>query len=219
MSTVKAVSALWRAGLVLALGAVVWLGLAVRPAGGQEAAEQARTVVERLAEQAIAVLERSELSPEAKVRELERLLDEAADLSQIAKLVLGRYWRSASDVERSRFVELFRKHLRRQLASRLDLYRGQRLEVGESVPLDARGRNVLVRSRILSPDAAPVAVDWVLRRQGERFRIIDVVVEGVSLLRSQREEVAAILAREGFAGLFARLEEALRAQEGATSRE
>jgi len=177
------------------------------------AARDPARFVEEIGQRALAVLRRRDLDRAAKVRALERLVEEATDLELLARLVMGRYWRQATPAQRARFVELFRQLLRRAIAERLDRYSGQTFEVTGSEPVGRR--DVLVHTRVRSPGGRQaIAVDWRIRRVGERLVVIDVIAEGVSLLLTQRNEVAEVIGREGIDGLLRRLEERLREPAG-----
>lgn len=191
--------------------------LGARAAGAAEdRAKAAEALIERLAREAVAIVARRDLDLEGKLSRLERLLEEATDLDLIARLIMGRYWRLASPEQRRRFIALFRALLRRSMARRLERYSGETLEVTGSVPLNGGGRDIIVRSRVRRPGGRPpYAVDWVVRQRDGRFLIIDVIVEGVSMLVEQRAEVAAIAGRRGIDGLLAELERRLEEPEGA----
>jgi phospholipid transport system substrate-binding protein len=69
-------------------------------------------------------------------------------------------------------------------------------------------KDVVVSTRILRPSGPPIDADWRVRTTGERYRIIDVMVEGVSMVITQRSEFAAVVQRHGLQGLI----EVLRAR-------
>ncbi len=188
---------------------------AVATAAPAPAPEAAAAFVRRLGERAFAVLRRRDLDRAGKLRALEVLVEEATDLELLARLVLGRYWRRATPAQRARFVDLFRRLLRKSLAERLDDYGGQTLEVVGAEPV---GRaDVLVHTRVRGPGTGKaLAVDWRVRRRNGRFVVIDVIAEGVSLLITQRSQVAEVIGREGIDGLLRVLEERLRRPGGPT---
>ncbi len=191
-------------------------GLTTSGAVAATAEEEAARFIARLGERALAILRRRDLDRAAKLAALEALVEQATDLELLARLVLGRYWRRATPEQQARFVALFRQLLRRGLARRLDDYSGQSFEVVGAEPV-GRG-DVLVHTRVLSPDASqPVAVSWRVRRRDGRLVIIDVIAEGVSLLITQRSEVAEVIGREGIEGLLRTLERRLREPEPAAA--
>jgi phospholipid transport system substrate-binding protein len=193
------------AGLGL-LGALVPGDLA-RAAPPTAAEEVVRRLVDQvwrmLAEEGIENVDRDDLLA---------VVDEGADLSLLGRLVLGRYWRQANPRQRTEYLRLFRHYIFQAFVQRLRQYVGNELgyaserfqiiasrQVGE--------RDVLVQSRLAPPTGQPVRVDWRLREgQGEPV-IIDLIVEGISLLVTQRSEFAAVLERGGIDGLLSELRE------------
>jgi phospholipid transport system substrate-binding protein len=163
-------------------------------------------------DRALAVLRRQDLDKAGKLAALEELLEEATDLDLIARLVLGRYWRDATAEQRARYLQLFRALLRRAIAERLDRYSGQTYEVADVQPID--DRDTVVRTLVHRPEGGqPYVVDWRLRRSDGRLLVIDVIAEGVSLLLTQRSEVAEIVGQKGIDGLLQVMEERLQRQD------
>jgi phospholipid transport system substrate-binding protein len=125
-------------------------------------------------------------------------------------MTIGRYWRSGSIQQREAYVELFREYLLKSFTLRLKSYAGSDMGTARDhfaiVGARAVGKNdVVVRSRIDPPSGAPLQVDWRLRARDERLFVIDLVVEGVSLLITQRSEFGSVLERIGIDGLIAEL--------------
>jgi phospholipid transport system substrate-binding protein len=121
----------------------------------------------------------------------------------VARLILGRHWRTASAAQQAEYLELFRAFALHTLASRLDVYGGQNFEITGARVV---GRDdALVSTRILG-EGPPLAVDWRVRqRDDDRMVAIDVIVEGVSLIVTQRSEFGAVIERRGIDGLLAEL--------------
>ena len=148
--------------------------------------------------------ERSGLSDRQKFDALVALLDGPIDLDLVARLILGRHWRTVDDAQRQEYLTLFREYALANLASKLHLYRGQSFEVtGAKVVSD---QDALVTSRILSNGEPPLQVDWRLReRDGGAPVTIDLIVEGVSLIVTLRSEFGSVIERQGFDGLLVEL--------------
>lgn len=189
-----------RRGLLAAFAAGS-LALAAGPAdAGRE--EEAAAFIKRIADRALSILSQTDKDQKTRIAELERLLEEATDLDLIAKMVLGSYWRRATPDQRRRYLELFRKLVRKELASKINRYNGERIEVVGSRDIDDRDTVVstLVHRAEKQP---PYRVDWRVRRSKGRFLIIDVVAEGVSLLITKSGEFREIVAKRGIEGLLA----------------
>jgi phospholipid transport system substrate-binding protein len=191
-----------------ALALLPWLvpGGAARALPSAAAAEQ---VVQRLVDQVLRLLD------EGGVDNLDQgvllsVLDEGTDLTLLGRLVLGRYWREANQRQRTEYLQLFRHYMLQTLVQRLrqyvgsDLsYAGERFQIIASRPVGER--DVLVQSRVAPPSSQPLRVDWRLRERPGEPVIIDLIVEGISLLVTQRSEFAAVLERGGVDGLLTEL--------------
>lgn len=126
-------------------------------------------------------------SREAK---LKKLLEEGFDVDLIARIVLGRYWNTATPAQREAYITLFQDFIVLTFARRFQDYNGETFEISGAVP---RGkRDYFVKSLVRRPSAADVAVDWRIRCNSE-CRIIDVVAEGISQVQTYRSEYGAII--------------------------
>src|SRR5687768_9376034 len=107
---------------LLALGS--WHGLRAEPS-----ADAARTLIQTVGDEVLTVLRDASLGDQDKVERLVALLNGPIDLDLVARLILGRHWRSASEEQRAEYLELFRAFALHTLASRLDVYGGQEFEI------------------------------------------------------------------------------------------
>jgi phospholipid transport system substrate-binding protein len=192
-------------GMVLAAALLVSIGGDAR---AQPSA--AESVVQDLAQQIWTLLERPDLDKSSRVQELTGLLESKTDVGLLSRLVLGRYWRLMSDEQRKGYQELFRVVVMRDLATRLDRYASDASgSVEDHFKIVAASRvsddDVVVRSTVIPEAGKPVTVDWRLRQRAEGPVIIDLVIEGVSLLVSQRSEFASVIERSDMDGLLAEL--------------
>jgi phospholipid transport system substrate-binding protein len=197
-------SAFDRRRLLLALTAGGLLPLGWRAAGAAPSADAARALIEDVSAKVLAILSDQALADRQKFDALVELLERPIDLDLVARLILGRHWRTANDTQRQQYLGLFREYALANLAAKLHLYRGQSFEVtGARVVSD---KDALVTSRILSDGEPPLQVDWRLReRDGAGPVTIDLIVEGVSLIVTLRSEFGSVIERQGFDGLLAQL--------------
>jgi phospholipid transport system substrate-binding protein len=167
-------------------------------------AESARSLIAQVSAQVLAILSDQGLSDRQKFDGLVGLLSQPIDLDLVARLILGRHWRTASDAQREAYLELFREYALANLASKLHLYRGQGFEVTDAKVVSEQ--DAVVTSRILDPGEPPLQVDWRLRaRDDGSLVVIDLIVAGVSLIVTLRSEFGAVIERQGFDGLLAEL--------------
>lgn len=196
----------------LLLGALTVLTSIAGSSPGSAAArdvDQARALVTRLVEHILQVIGSNQESG-SQERKLMAAIESQTDLSLLARMTMGRHWRSASTQQREAFVVLFRRYLLKSFASRLKGYAGTELGRARDHFAITGTRSVgkadiVVRSQIEPPSGAPLEVDWRLRSRGDQLFIIDLVVEGVSLLITQRSEFGSVLERKGIDGLISEL--------------
>ena len=173
-------------------------------AGATATAADAERFIAALGERTMRVLDRPGSDQAGRARGMAELLDQAVDIEVMARLVLGRHWRAASDVQRREYVSLFRAHTLATQGPRFSTYTGsERFEITGS--RDAGGEDTLVNSRIVYVGDPPTHIDWRVRRGGERLMIVDIVAEGVSLLVTTRSEFDSIVGRGGMDGLLREL--------------
>lgn len=151
--------------------------------------------IESLGEETISAITQPDVSEDARLEEFERLFRKGFDVDTISRFVLGRYWRQASPQQRDEYQKLFADFIIHTYASRFRQYSGETLLVdGER---KATERDTIVSSQINTPDGPPVRVDWRIRSNSEDYKIIDVIVEGVSMAITQRDEFASVIRRGG----------------------
>ena len=179
----------------LGFAAAVATGIALAPMAQAAASNEAETFINSLANQALKDLSDKLPEPELEKR-FKELLDKNFDMPRIARFVLGRYWNGASDKEKQDFQTLFEAYVVRAYSVRFSEYSGETVKVTGS--RSDSPENVVVASQINQANGAPVVkVDWIVRKDGDSFRIADVSVEGVSMVLTQKQEFAAVIERNG----------------------
>jgi phospholipid transport system substrate-binding protein len=196
----------------LAVG-LVGLALTWAAGGSVGAAEslevRAETFIASLTENAVQALTVEGASRTERVRRFRRLFNDHFAVRGIAKWILGRYWRRASDRERGEYLTLFEDMIVVSYVDRFANYTGETLAITKTVALD--DGNAMVFSEIARPAGGPpVRVDWRVATEDGRLRVVDVVVEGTSMSTTLRSDFGSIIRRQG--GKVAGLIEVLRAK-------
>jgi phospholipid transport system substrate-binding protein len=195
--------------LAIAAGFLVSVPLA-GPIAAPASYPGAEQVVRDLANQIWATLNISSADDRARVDRLVALLEAHTDVDLISRLALGRYWNQLPEAQQKDYQQLFRDVVIRSLARRLNGYAPdakdpieKRFQILGSAP--AGKSDTLVRSKVFPRDGPPLALDWRVREGDAGAVIIDVIVEGASLLVSQRSEFAAVIERQDLNGLLVEL--------------
>ncbi len=171
-----------------------------------EAVNGASQFIQWLADQAIAVLGASNSTLETREAEFRRLLGQGFALPFISRFVLGRYWRTTTPEQREDYQELFAEYILRTYSNRLGGYAGETFKVTGARP--AGKQDILVATRIDRPSGPPIKADWRVRIFDNEYKIIDIMVEGVSMAVTQRSEFTNVVRSQGIDGLL----QALRAR-------
>jgi phospholipid transport system substrate-binding protein len=161
-----------------------------------ESVDDALQFVEVLAQRAIATVTDKQLSQIERDERFRRLFVASFDVPEIGRFVLSRYWRNASSEQQQEFVALFEDIVILTWNKRFQGYSGERLEaLGASRDGD---RGWVVDSRIVKVQGPPIAVQWHLRQGGDgSFRVVDVIVEGVSMAITLRSDYTGALQANG----------------------
>ncbi len=122
------------------------------------------------------------------------------DLDLTSQLVLGKFWGRATPEQRTAFKDLFAQYLLNAYARQLDAYRIETLAV---VARKRVGENDFLIRTSIARDGDTVHAVWRVRAQGGEYRIIDVLIDGISLALTQRSEFTSVIGREGFDGMLA----------------
>jgi phospholipid transport system substrate-binding protein len=177
-------------GIVLALVVIAGVSGAPSPAGAEEAPV---AFIRALGDQAVSMI-RSDTPLPNKAYYFNQMVRHDFDLTGISRFVLGPYWRAASPAERRQFRDGFADRL-------VHIYGQQLADIGDGDFVVTGSRvvpnGVVVTSRILRPQGAPIAVDWRLGIRDGVYKIEDVAIDGVSMALAQRSEIAALIARTG----------------------
>ena len=127
------------------------------------------------------------------------------DTPYAAQLVLGKHWRTATPAQRKRFVDAFYKSLLYTYGDAMVDFTGDRLRVFPTKVADADER-ATVRTEIKRSNGTKVAVNYSLRKTNGEWKAWDVVIDGISYVRSYREDYGAEVQQKGLDAVIARLE-------------
>lgn len=183
------------------LGAIFFATLlAFAPASRARAnarpAKDAGTFVAQLAQDAIDKLSTPNLAEEERVKRLRGLFADGFDIPLIARFVLGRFWRAATEAERKEYVDLFRELVIVTYARRFHEFTSARLRV-LSVSRPNEDNDVIVAVELAVPGKPQVRMDTRVRQNPGQFKIIDISIEGISMALTQRDEFASVIQRGG----------------------
>lgn len=155
----------------------------------------ARALIERTVDDVLKILNDEALDSAERRSRLEQLAWERFDFDTMSKAVVARYWRSFTAPQKVDFVAEFKAFLSRTYGDRIDRYTNEQVEVvGQRVT--PRG-NVMILTRIVGGQYGGAEVEYMLKHREDRWRVIDVKVEGISLVLNYRDQFKSLLAKGG----------------------
>ncbi len=149
--------------------------------------------VEELVNDAISKLSDKNLNDEEKKNFIENIAVENVDINALGMYTLGELRKSTDTNDLDKYQEAFKKYFLKSLTSRLTDYSSNKFEIISAEKKSAK--YTIVKSKILSSGNKPeIKIDWrVYTKNAEKPLIRDLIVEGLSLARTQKEEFASIL--------------------------
>ena len=170
-------------------------------------AQEKRSVlfVKNLTDEVITNVLKSSDTQEQKTERFEKYFLKALDTQNIGKFVLGRYIRTTSKEEQAEFIKAFTNMALKSWADKFNLYTGQELTFSGERP--AEGKNQVYVDSLIQNEPNPVQVIWRLREKNGEYKIVDIIVEGVSMSLSYRNEYTAFLQNHTLAELTQKLNE------------
>jgi phospholipid transport system substrate-binding protein len=171
-------------------------------AGDREAVE----IVENLHTTLLAVMkDGNQIGYKGRYDRLEPVIKASFDLPFISRTVMGRYWETLNQEQRSKFIETFSELSIATYAGNFDSYSGERFKtISEK---EVSGGRIQVQTRLIKSDGGEIPLDYILHRIDYQWRVINVIAEGVSDLALKRAEYSAFIKNKGFDALLVKLNE------------
>jgi phospholipid transport system substrate-binding protein len=135
-----------------------------------------------------------ELSKDAKLAEIRKIINEVFDYKELSIRTLGREWKKFKPEQQTEFIDLFSKLLENVYADRILAYTHEKIEFGKETELK-KGR-VEVESYIITMDNKKVPLFYRMTNKSGQWRAYDVVIEGVSMIKNYRGQFRQILSKK-----------------------
>ena len=165
------------------------------PALAQSGPPEAGVFVQSLGEEAVRTFSDRSLPRDQALRRFQSLLHKGFDVPYIGRWVLGRFWNQATEQQQAEYQRLFEQLIIKTYAGRFVEYSGETFRVA-AVRTEGESDS-MVATQIVRLNGPPINLEWRVRRRGDQHKIIDVVVEGVSMGVTQRQEFASVIQQNG----------------------
>lgn len=173
--------------------------------GTAHADESPMTEVQKTTDAVLAVLANKDLTANQKRTKIQDIVYHHFDFRTLSRLVLARNWRRLNPEQQNQFVEEFKKHLSMTYGKNVETYNNERAEI--TGDRKEPGGDWTVKTKIVRPNAADILVDYRLRKEDGGWKVIDVIIEGVSLVANYRSQFQEIVSNKGPAKLIDLLRE------------
>ena len=171
-----------------------------------EKAYEAKDVVLIFQDELLNVMKQGkELGFQGRYNKLETAIVESHDLTKIARIVVGKEWKKLSNEQKEQLTDVFSRLSISAYAYNFKDFSGESFEY-VSEDKTARG-GIIVHTIFILPEDKDVKFDYMLKKVGNNWRIINIIANGVSDLALKRSEYTSVLKRQGFDTLIAKINE------------
>lgn len=163
-------------------------------------------MIEDVTKEGIEKIINSNQPQEEKDKTFRKLFTENLDLDFIGKYVLGRYWRVANPAQKKEFINLYRELNVQTWSKRFDEFKGKQFIFEGTTPAN-NPNQIFVETKVPMKEGAPASVKWRVKDTNSKLKIIDIIVENISLAQTARNEYTSFIAKspKGVEGLLENL--------------
>ena len=174
-------------------------------AAGDEFADGAHRFIQTLADRVIITLAGEKLNRSQQQEKFRQLLNENFEVRLLGKWALGRHWRRATKAERADYLSLFEDFIVSTYSKRFRQYTNEKLAVAGASSSNAK--LAIVHSKLMRDSHKPIRIDWRVAYPSGKYKIVDIIVEGISMVQTHRSEFGSVIRQNGgkVSGLIAAL--------------
>ena len=171
----------------------------------------AENFVKNVTQTGIEELINSNASTAEKKERFTKLFNQDLDLDFIGKFVLGRYWRTATPKQQEEFISVYRKLNIQTWSERFDDFKGKHFEFLGTENSKSEDQ-IFVNTQVPMDEGKPASVKWRVKKTGGNLRIVDIIIENVSLAQTARSEYTSYIQKSpnGIDGLIQELKAKLK---------
>lgn len=162
------------------------------PAAAEVDAAKAETFVKEVTAEGIEDIINANIPQAEKDQRFAKLFNRALDLDFIGQFVLGRNWRTATPAQRSEFIKVYRQLNVSTWSKRFDEFKGKQFIFKGTSPSNSAGQ-IFVNSVVPMEQGEPAKVVWRVREKNGQYKVVDIIIENVSLAITARNEYTAFI--------------------------
>ncbi len=180
----------------LIVAVIAWLGWAMP----SQAAQTADAVIQSATDAMLNRLTAEKATITANPAHVESIVRDVVlphvDVDAVARRVMAKHWKGATTEQQQRFTSEFQSYLIRFYANAFANYDGEKIRFVGTPETDERG-NTTVKTEIIRRTGAPIPVAYRMAPAGDSWKMYDVVIEGISLVQSKRDEFGPLMTSKG----------------------
>lgn len=159
--------------------------------------KEAESFIDEFSNEAINILSNDSLDEDKKSNLFTSLVMNSIDLNLISKFVLSKAWKNATNDEKERYMNAFKEYFVNSYSNKLNQYSGEKVKISGS---SEAGKYIIVESNVIKEgmDNLQINISWRVIKKDNEFKIIDLNIEGISLVIAQREEFQSFLLNNDF---------------------
>ena len=161
--------------------------------------------IQTLSKETAEIFSDATLSGDAREQAFTRVFEQATDLELLSKAILGRHYRTASTEQRKNYMEAMKTFLISELDKNMDQIGFKELVITGTTPASGKRGHVFVRTQVDRDEGQPLLADWRVRKRGGIFQIVNLEIEGINLLITNRELFSSRIRDIGLDGLIKEL--------------
>ena len=170
-------------------------GTAPAPAAPAATRPSARDFVTKALNEIAATVKDKQQPSQARREKVQHLVHRWLDAETISKLALAKHWKSFDESQQKEFVESFRSHLVLTYYRNVDRFEFDRIDIYDARDEKSKQGDWTVRTKVIAPKQEDVLIDLRVRptADGTDWKVIDIFIEGVSLVQNFRSQFAEVL--------------------------
>ena len=135
-------------------------------------------------------------------QQLRTVVDQVFDWQETGKRALGRHWQPLTPEQRQEFSSLFADLVERSYVGKIELYSGEKIiYAGDTI----EGDQATVKTKLITKSQTEIPIDYRMQKEGDRWRVYDVLIEGVSLVGNYRTQFNRVIQQTGYDDLVKKM--------------
>ena len=166
--------------------------------------------IETIAQETIAAWSDSKLNQEERDAAFRSIFAAATDVELIARGILGRHYKRATPEQRQAYMKAMRDYIITEFDKRMSQIGFRELDIVGTTPASGRSGHLFVRTKVDRDEGQALLADWRVRKKDGVFQVVNLEIEGINLMITNREYFSSRVKALGLEGMISELESSLQ---------